>query len=151
MKALAVLGGLVACVVVVLGVMSLRATRAAHTQEPFVRKFMFDYARRWNPVDVYGRLSTDFLSDLESPSGRQAIAFGKRLGRLEKISDMSLRKWYVGTGGKRYLFEFKARFEAAPTVVDLTLIDSDGRVRVEGLQVTPTVVPSPITPTRSPI
>lgn len=150
-KVLTGFGALAACILVFAGFMAFRAAHLGHAHEPFVRKFMFDYSRRWDPADVYGRLTTDFLDQIKSPAGEQAVSFFKRLGRLQQISDMSLQKFYVGTDGNRFAFKFKARFEAAPTVVDLTVIDRGGQVRVAGLHITPATQVAPLKAAHSPI
>lgn len=145
------LGALFACLLIFVGVMVFQAKSFRHENEAFIRRFMADYSRRWDAADVYGRLSTDCLTQIKSPDGQEAVAFFKRLGRLKEIHDVSVKNYTVGTNGKTGIFVFKARFEAAPTVVLLTLNESGGQVRVTALRITPSTELEPLAAAHSPI
>ena len=140
-KILTALGALFCVLLVAFGVLLVMQGNFKEEQEPFIRQFRADYSRNWDIVDVHSQVTNDFLAQIQSSAGQNAVAIFRRLGKVEEITDVSIGNFNVGTEGKTGTFTFKARFERAPTLVQLIVQESDGAVRVHGLHITPSSDP----------
>jgi hypothetical protein len=143
-KLLTGLGVIFCLLLLVFGFLAYLGSGFKGEQEAFVRQFMSDYSRHWDTSEVHDRLATEFLDQIQSPSGEQTVAVFRRLGRLLEVTDISLENFFAGTDGKSGVFVFKARFEAAPALVRLTIRDADGTVRVLGLHISPSTELAPL-------
>jgi hypothetical protein len=140
-KVLAVLGALFVCIILLIGALLFLQSDFQGEHEAFVRQFMSDYSRRWDTADVHDRLSTAFLAQVGSPNAEQALSLFRRLGKVQEITDVSVENFLAGTNGKSGVFVFKADFENSPALVRLTLKESGGEIRVDGLHITPSTEP----------
>jgi hypothetical protein len=111
--------------------------------EAFVRQFVADYSRRWEVADVQAQVTAQFLEQIRSPNGLQAVSYFQRMGRIRSITDVSIDHFTSGTNGKVGVFLFKAEFENAPAVVKVTVIEKDGSVLVQAVNITPVSEPIP--------
>lgn len=123
--------------VVLAGVVFYLQSDFRREHEGFVRSFMAEYSRHWDVGDVRKDVSSEFLERVSSPGGDQAVAFFRRMGRIRAIEDLSLENFHTGTRGTVGEFVFKAEFENAAAVVNLTLKEVDEEPRVHGLHITP--------------
>jgi hypothetical protein len=136
-KVLIGLGVLFCVALLAVGVLLVMQGNFKEEQEPFIRQFMADYSRRWDVADVYSQVTNEFLMQIQSSAGREAVAVFRRLGKIEEITDVSIQNFFAGTQGKTGTFSFKARFENAPTVVQIVVKESDSAVRVQAIHITP--------------
>ena len=142
-----ILIGLGVAFLLLIGFLSYMAVESgdfAEEHTPFVRQFITDFSRDWDVRDVQHLLTNDFIEQMETPSGRKALALFKRLGRLVAIQDIALDNFNTHFGTASFTqgtFVFEAEFEHAVTQTTLLLVVNKKGQRVQGLRINPTGKP----------
>lgn len=106
-------------------------------QSPFIEGFMMEFSENWDVADVHSKLDNDLLKQIDSPSGRAALGVFRALGDFEAMHDLVLQHYTTATSGKTGRFTFKALFENGPALVEIMLVESEGKTLVIGLHITP--------------
>ena len=106
-------------------------------QAPFIESFMHEFTQSWDVSAVHSKLSNDLLKQIDTPSGRNALDVFRTLGAFDGMSDLVLQHYTSGTSGKTGKFAFKAQFTSGPALVEMILVESEGRTVVNGLHITP--------------
>lgn len=134
-------GCIFALFVVFLVFMGYKSAGFKDEYAPFVTKFMTEFSAHWEVGDVQHMLASDFKEQLETPNARQALAMFRQLGRVTSIGDMELNNFQTHAGTDSYKlgeFVFKADFEHASGLVNITVIVNKDGERVQGLYINPT-------------
>jgi len=129
------LGIIFVIVVAAISYIAMGSSSFKKEYSPFAEKFLFDYSQAWKISDVEGRLSSEFLADLNSMKSRNAISLFESLGKLESISDVEINQYNSGTNGETGIFIFKAVFNNAKTAVTLTIRKNNNGIKVLGLNI----------------
>lgn len=99
-------------------------------QAPFVETFVTDLSKRWDIADVYDRMANPFIEQAGTPQAQQLLHQFKQLGKLQSVHDLELRSYNTNNTGRTGLFSFKGTFENGEAVVNVTIVEKDGAVRV---------------------
>lgn len=100
-----------------------------------VESFVKDFSKRWRVEDIEDRVTNEFLSQVTSPEGKEAVQKFSALGRLESISDFEMPRYSSGTGATVALFQFKAKFVSGGAVIELELVEKEEQVRVQRMNI----------------
>jgi len=106
-------------------------------QFPFIETFMMEFSENWEVSSVYEKLTNDLLKQIDSPAGRNALDIFKTQGSFKEMSDLVLVNYNAGTSGKTGKFTFKALFTSGPALVEIILVENQGKTLVNGLHITP--------------
>jgi hypothetical protein len=99
-------------------------------QAPFVETFVIDLSRHWDIADVQGRMTNPFIEETSTPQAQQLLHQFKRLGALKSTQDLKLRAYKSFNNEQTGLFSFKGIFENGEAMVNVTIVNKDGAVRV---------------------
>lgn len=106
--------------------------------EQFVRDYTHEFSQSWVINNVSAKTTNDMLQQINTPNGKQAVSIFRSLGGLVEISDMELQNYSTNAGGPTVgVFNFKASFENADTIVTVTVHENDDAVKVDGFHVNP--------------
>ena len=98
----------------------------------FVEAFVIDLSKRWDIADAHGRMTNPFIKETSTPQAQQLLHQFKQLGALKSVHDLKLRAYKSYNDGQTGLFSFKGIFENGEAVVNVTIVNKDGAVRVVG-------------------
>lgn len=125
--------GVLFLVVVALFVWSgVSSSQFRKEQAPFVETFVIDLSKRWDIADVQGRMTNPFIEETRTPQAQQLLHQFKQLGALKSVHDLKLRAYKSYNNGQTGIFSFKGIFENGEAVVNVTIVNKDGAVRVVG-------------------
>ena len=99
-------------------------------QAPFVETFVIDLSKHWDIADVQGRMTNPFIEETSTPQAQQLLHQFKRLGALKSTQDLKLRAYKDYNNEQTGLFSFKGIFENGEAMVNVTIVNKDGAVRV---------------------
>lgn len=136
-KILMFLGGVFALIILLVVFLASSSSDFKEEKAPFIADFMADMASDWSLSSVYSRLSNEFIEQASTPSGERAMRQFSVLGQLESIYDLQIENYYSGTDGKTGIFTFKAKFNSGEALVRMTLVEVDGAVKVQAVNITP--------------
>jgi len=108
---------------------------------PFVKSFMAEFSKDWDVSAVEHLLTPEFIDQIDTSSGREAMRQFRQLGRLKEITELNLDHFstHAGTNSYKYgVFVLRAEFEHATTMITLSLVVDENGARVEGLRINPT-------------
>ncbi len=108
---------------------------------PFVRTFMAEFSKDWDVSAVEHSLTPEFIGQIGTPAGRDAIRQFRQLGRLKEITELDLDHFTTHAGINSYkygVFVLRAEFENAAAMITLSLVVDEKGARVEGLRINPT-------------
>jgi hypothetical protein len=143
------LGVVFALIIVVAGFLGYQSHRFRVAQEPFVRTFMTDLARRWDGQDVYDRLTNGLIEQLGSSQGKAFLDTARHYGQVMSITDFELNRYNATPSATQVNFRFKAKFTNGTALIDVYVIDRDHAIRVDGVHVIEGHLSSGVTPTSS--
>ena len=104
--------------------------------EQFVVDYTNTFSQAWNVASVSDVSSNDFLTQIKSPNGKQAVNAFSSLGKLVDTKDMQIDNYNSNVNGTTTAsFKFKANFEHGKTLVTITVVESDGHIRVQGMHI----------------
>ena len=102
----------------------------------FVAEFLDEFSQDWKISSVSDQLSNEFLIQIKTPNGEQAMQVFKRLGKLENVRDFEMGNFRTSSGESQTgVLIFKAKFNNAETIVTITLNVLDGIKKVYGLNI----------------
>jgi hypothetical protein len=140
-KILIALGVLFIFLVAFIIFISFQSSSFKKDYSPFVSKFMTEFSERWEINHVRDMLTNEFIDQINTPNGRQAINFFKQLGKLKRIKDLELKHFKTFSGPDSYklgIFFFKADFENAGTLVKMIVVVKKGNAQVQQLRINTT-------------
>ena len=117
--------------------LGLDSSEFKEKQTPFIESFMEEFSANWELQDVYSKLTNDLIKQIDTPNGRQAMSVFRGLGSYEGMSDLAVNNYSSATSGKTATFTFKAQFSSGPALVQIVLLEADGKTLVNGLHITP--------------
>ncbi len=106
-------------------------------QTPFIETFMMEFSENWEVSAVHAKLTNDLLKQIDSPAGGNALEIFRTQGSFKEMSDLVLQNYNSGTSGKTGKFTFKALFTGGPALVEIILVENEGKTLVGGLHITP--------------
>ena len=134
-KILIGLGGLFVALVALIAIMSWSSFSFLEENRAFAEQFTQELAERWRIDDVYDLVSIEFIESAATPNGEAFLRELKALGRLEETADFQIGNYYSGTGGTTGEIKFRASFSNAKAVVTVTVVKRDGKVLVQGFNI----------------
>jgi hypothetical protein len=136
-KILIGLGALFVLVIALIALFAVGSNDFRDSHVSYVEHFMSEFSETWEVAVVHEKLTNDFLAQVDSPNGRQALGLFQALGKFEQMSDIEVQNFTSGTAGKSGRLTFKAKFANGPALVEITLFEKDGKTLVHGLHITP--------------
>ena len=131
------LGGIFTLVIFLIIFLAAGSSSFEEEQEPFVKQFIADFSIRWEPEDVYSRLSNELIENINTVEGKVFLAQFSALGKFKKISDFQIGNYKSSTDGEMADFSFKAFFDKGNALIEITIHSTDDGVRVNYLSITP--------------
>lgn len=104
---------------------------------PFVEQFMQDFSQQWQVSDVETKLSDSFIEQINSDDGRYLIQTLKAMGKYQSMSNLIASQYNSSSAGKTVTLNFTAHFENGKAAMNLHLLETDDKVQVNGLYITP--------------
>lgn len=101
----------------------------------YIENFVRDFSTTWEITSIKDQLSNQLLSQIAEPEGQIALAQYRTLGALEDIRDLELTGYESNAQEEVGVFQFKARFHNADTIITFTLIKSEIGNRVDGMKI----------------
>ncbi len=137
-RVLIVVGILFAGIVVLFVARTLSSIEFEERYAQFVQDYAQSFSQQWEISDVADKTSEQMLSQVNTPSGQQALAIFEPLGRLVSNSDIEIKHYGGDTDGSSVgVFKFVGTFEHGKGLVTVTVHEREETIQVSGFNVVP--------------